>query len=348
MATTIFRSAIAKHSIFWILYWLYEIAIVLVLDATKLLWQETILMAILNTSVFYSSAYWVMPQRGKQISYFKSVYKILLVLCSYLAFKTAITVSLLHINIIEHTNLYQNSFAYVISAIWRSSYFIFLGIAFWFSRMSILSEQELRKKELEEQKLKMSILDMKIAYFKSRINPHVLFNALNFLYSESLDLSKELSKGILTLSEILRYSLRDIEDDGKSLLVEEIAQIKNLILLNQFRFGKEIHFIHHEKGVTKTHKIVPLILITLVENALKFGEMTDEHNPIKLNIEVNNGKLRVSLENKKKTETLLSVEGYGIGLKFITYQLDRYYQKDYILKIDDKEEFYTVTLEINI
>jgi len=333
---------------FWVLYWLYEIAIVLLLDAPRLIWQETIVMAILNTSVFYSTAYWVMPQLGEPLLYLKSSGKVFLVLFAYLALKTVITEWLLHLNITGYTNPYENSFAYIISSIWRSSFFIFLGIAFWFSRVSIFNEQKLRKKEIDEQKLNMSILDMKIAYFKSRINPHVLFNALNFLYSESLDLSKELSKGILTLSEILRYSLRDIEDDGKSLLVEELAQIKNLILLNQFRFGREIHFVYQQIGITKEHKIVPLILITLVENALKFGEMTDEKHPIKLDLKMIDSTLKVWLTNKKKTETSLTVEGYGIGLEFITYQLDRYYHENYTLTIDDKEDFYTVTLEINI
>ena len=289
-----------------------------------------------------------MPQKGEKFSFLKSISKIALVLCVYLLIKTALAKLLLYFGISTNDSLQNNLFAFLISAIWRASYFVFLGIAFWFSRMSVLSEQKLRKKEAEEQRLKTDILNMKIAYFKSRINPHVLFNALNFLYSESLDLSKELSKGILTLSEILRYSLRDIEEDGKTLLVEEIAQIKNLILLNQFRFGKEIHFEHLEKGITREHKIVPLILITLVENALKFGEMTDPNNPIKLKVEVKDGKLYFCLENKKKTETLLSVEGYGIGLKFIAYQLDKYYQGNYTLKTDDQEAVYRVTLELNI
>ncbi|HEY4208889.1 MAG TPA: histidine kinase, partial [Puia sp.] len=77
---------------------------------------------------------------------------------------------------------------------------------------------EQRTTRLEKEKMQADYL-----FLKAQINPHFLHNTLNFLYARSLPYSSELSEGILTLSEIMRYSLDKEEDaEGKVLLTREI------------------------------------------------------------------------------------------------------------------------------
>src|SRR6202044_2051335 len=92
---------------------------------------------------------------------------------------------------------------------------------------------EQRTFQLEKEKMQADYL-----FLKAQINPHFLHNTLNFLYSRSLPYSSELSEGILTLSEIMRYSLEKEEDaDGKVLLTKEIEHVNNIIRIQQLRYS---------------------------------------------------------------------------------------------------------------
>ncbi|NQX38191.1 Histidine kinase [Pedobacter steynii] len=335
-----------KHLAFWIIYWLYEISLVFILEPKRLFWTETILMAFLNISVFYFCTYWALPQHKPKIPIVSFLVKIMILMVCYILIKTLMSYLLIHLGLSGNKTLTTNLTFYIVGSIWRLSYFIFLGTAFWFARMSILSEKRLRIKENEEQSLKNSILNMKLSFLKAQINPHFLFNTLSFLYSKSLDLSNELAKGIITLSEIMRYSLKDVDYDGKSLLSEETKHIKNLILMNNFRFQNQFNFNFRESGVKADHKIVPLILITLIENAMKFGEITDPENPVDISLEVENNQLSFSLTNKKKPVDSLINDGHGIGIKYILYKLENYYPDKFSLDIKNEEKRYTLSLKI--
>ncbi len=89
-----------------------------------------------------------------------------------------------------------------------------------------------------------------IFFLKAQINPHFLHNTLNFLYAKSLPYSSELSEGILTLSEIMRYSLEKEEDrGGKVLLTKEIEHVNNVIKIQQLRFDHSAaNFIRDKRG----------------------------------------------------------------------------------------------------
>ena len=90
---------------------------------------------------------------------------------------------------------------------------------------------EQRTFQLEKEKMQADYL-----FLKAQINPHFLHNTLNFLYSRSLPYSSELSEGILTLSEIMRYSLDKTEGmDGKVPLSKEIEHVHHVLKIQQLQ-----------------------------------------------------------------------------------------------------------------
>src|SRR6202012_5937473 len=120
---------------------------------------------------------------------------------------------------------------------------------------------EQRTFQLEKEKMQADYL-----FLKAQINPHFLHNTLNFLYARSLPLSPELSEGILTLSEIMRYSLDNREDgDGKVLLSHEIEHVYNIIRMQQLRFENTLQVQFNLSGEPDGQRILPFVLITLVE-----------------------------------------------------------------------------------
>src|SRR6201999_3176822 len=104
---------------------------------------------------------------------------------------------------------------------------------------------------------------------QNQISPHLLFNSLNFIYSSIHKLSEKAGKGVMLLSEIMRYSLVSSEDNRTVLLPQEVDQIQKLIELTHLRFEQQLFISFKKKGKLAEVKILPLVLITLVENMIK-------------------------------------------------------------------------------
>ncbi len=232
-------------------------------------------------------------------------------------------------------------FAFVMAATFCTA--LSLTIAY----LTLLRDGRKKQKVLEEQKMQLEVekSQANFNFLKSQINPHFLHNTLNFLYAKSLPYSEELSEGILTLSDIMRYALSpSATKDGKVMLKEEIEHVRNVIKINQLRFSNNLNVNFEVNGVVNGATIIPFILITIVENAFKHGDLKSDAHPITIRLDIGDGGLRFFCRNKKKNGTKeLST---GIGLDNIKKQLDLTYGNQYRLDVRDEAEFYTTQLTI--
>ena len=234
------------------------------------------------------------------------------------------------------SSIFQIGLPLVIAAVTRQ-----LDEKKWQGQNQKILEQ--RTFQLEKEKMQADYL-----FLKAQINPHFLHNTLNFLYARSLPYSSELSEGILTLSEIMRYSLDKEEDaDGKVLLSKEIEHVHHIIKIQQLRFGNSLQVIFTLRGDPAPHRILPFILITLAENAFKHGDLKSTDNPVRLELDIStDGRLHFFCSNKKKTGPKeLST---GIGLDNTRKRLELSYGENYSLYIKDQRELFTVDLIITL
>jgi LytS/YehU family sensor histidine kinase len=202
---------------------------------------------------------------------------------------------------------------------------------------------EQRTFQLEKEKMQADYL-----FLKAQINPHFLHNTLNFLYSRSLPYSSELSEGILTLSEIMRYSLeKEADADGKVLLTKEIEHVNNIIRIQQLRYSGNLQLSFVIRGEPAGRRILPFVLITLAENAFKHGDLKCAETPVKLELDISeDGRLHFFCSNKKKSGPKeLST---GIGLDNTRKRLELAYGENYSLYIKDRREQFTVDLIITL
>jgi two-component system LytT family sensor kinase len=87
------------------------------------------------------------------------------------------------------------------------------------------------------------------------------------------------------------------------------------------------------------------VLITIVENAFKHGDLKNQQAPIEINIDVQKNKVTFWCRNKKKSGPKeLST---GVGLDNIRKRLDLAYGERYHFNIKDETEFYTTELTID-
>jgi two-component system, LytTR family, sensor kinase len=216
---------------------------------------------------------------------------------------------------------------------------LFIGISFavWYAKKNY-------QMAINQQLLQKEIADAQLLSLKNQINPHFLYNTLSFLYTKSLPLSKELSDAIAKLSEMMRYSLGEADTDGKVSLEKEINHLKNFIDIHQLRFGNTLNIQFEVKGEIGKHKIVPLLLITFVENAFKHGKVNDKGNPLTISLIASYQSFSFSTTNKKSNG--IKEKSSGIGLTNIKNRLELVYANKHNLQITDNNDSFTVDLTI--
>lgn len=238
-------------------------------------------------------------------------------------------------------------------------YFLF-GMGFFFGVQSSLKEKKLRKAAEEKQKmeeeryrleqsnalLEKQQLQTEYAFLRSQINPHFLQNTLNYFYSKSLSCSEELSSAILTLSEIMRYSLNTKTTDAPPLLTEEIKQMNNVIAINQMRFNNRLNIVFSQEGDPEGIRILPLVLITLVENAFKHGDLGNPEHPLTISLKIPEYQesLLFTVSNQKKLGP--KDHSHGIGLENIRRRLQLVYGSGASLISTETADAYSITLNI--
>jgi sensor histidine kinase YesM len=224
----------------------------------------------------------------------------------------------------------------------------FTGLSLLLAYLNNLRDGQKQRKVLEAQKMQLEVdkSQANFKFLKSQINPHFLHNTLNFLYAKSLPYSAELSEGILTLSDIMRYALNEsVDNDDKALLKDEIEHVRNVIKINQLRFSNNLNVQFEVNGVINGAHIIPFVLITIVENAFKHGDLQKPEYPIDVKLNVENNRLFFYCRNKKKSGP--KEISTGLGLDNIRNRLQFAYGNDYRLLIKDEVDFYTTELTID-
>ena len=232
--------------------------------------------------------------------------------------------------------------SYTVSAIFLTCVSLLLAY------LNNLRDEKKERKILEAQKMQLEVdkSQANFKFLKSQINPHFLHNTLNFLYAKSLPYSPELSEGILTLSDIMRYALNEATGtDDKAPLKDEIEHVRNVIKINQLRFSNNLNVNFEVNGVLNGAQIIPFVLITIVENAFKHGDLQRPEHPIEIKLTVDHDHLYFYCRNKKKSGP--KEISTGLGLDNIRNRLDFAYGSNYKLQIKDEADFYTTELTID-
>ena len=294
-----------------------------------------------NMAVFYSClfVYSKFLQPLKSVLITLSLILIYGLAISLWLLNTFIIAALVHANRIGATKAPFYTFRFCIEVLWLCLIYAFFAFGYYYLRINVKQEKKLRLAEKER-------LEAEYAFLRAQINPHFLNNTLNFFYAKSLPLSKELADGIITLSEIMRYALEIDKDSRMTLIDEEIQHIKNVIKINQLRFNNKLKIKFEVQGTTKDVRIIPLILITIVENILKHGECTDSPNPVNITLNIINETKDIhfiTYNLKKNGPKELSS---GIGMENIKKRIHQHYGDHFKLSVIDNEIDYSVDLRL--
>ncbi|MFN0276882.1 MAG: sensor histidine kinase [Chitinophagales bacterium] len=199
----------------------------------------------------------------------------------------------------------------------------------------------------EKSNLEKLNTNLELNYLKSQLNPHFLFNSLNNIYSLALQKSDKAPEMIIKLSDLMRYMLYDCNVE-KIELTKEISFMKNYIDLEKIRHGNNVDIQFIIEGATNEKNIPPLLLIPFVENAFKHGVNAQMGKSwVKFYLSVQNNTLSFTSENNKpfKSEAIPHKTG-GIGIENVKKRLELTYPGNYDLSLENKENIFSIKLQI--
>jgi hypothetical protein len=220
-------------------------------------------------------------------------------------------------------------------------FFYMASVVAFFAEQTVRSER--RRREIEREKA-----NAELAYLKQQINPHFLFNTLNSIYSYTIGVSNEASDAVLKLSSILRYMLYETNRDRVP-LSDELAVLDNYIDLQRLRITDKTQIDVLVTGDTHLHRIEPMLLIPIIENAFKYGVDSVEPSFVRIEIESAGSRFTFRVSNKVVRRNDGDTSNSGIGLKNIRRRLELIYGPGrYTMNVQEKGGIFSVTLQLNL
>jgi len=323
-----------SHLLFWFVFVFYAISLTYFISPATFNFPVLVRNHILAVALFYFLYLVVLPNFNAK----KNI--ILGVLLIPIAFTLFFAVGwLLKEGLNQHTISTFSISTYRTEILRRilvfNEYFIY-ALGYWFAIRFM--HKQVEKRRVEEEKLLIEI-----KYLKAQINPHFLYNTLSYFYSKILPHDEEVADGIASLTDMMRYSLEFSTDkEGFVSIEKEVDQLNNLIKINQLRYSNRLAIQFSVNGSMEGFRIMPHLLITLVENAFKHGDMLDNEHPVTICLDIDARHIAFSVHNKKRSGVReLST---NIGLNNIRSRLKFVYGDHYKFNIKDEDHFFTVEI----
>ena len=203
-----------------------------------------------------------------------------------------------------------------------------------------LFRQVIARKEVEEARNKAEL-----ALYKAQINPHFLFNSLNTLYGMIVSRSEKTEEAFVKFTDMLKY-MYDNPVAEKISLGKEVEYIGNYVEFQELRHNGHTKVEWGCSIDNPSCLIPPMLLITFVENAFKYGSSSSRDCTISIKASEHEGRLIFETENRIMKRPLESKR--GIGLENCRNRLELLYPERYELSISENGDIYKVRLVIEL
>ncbi|MDQ1350764.1 MAG: two-component system, LytTR family, sensor kinase [Acidobacteriota bacterium] len=238
--------------------------------------------------------------------------------------------------------------------LFMNSYPIFLGVGvslyfIWaLGYYLVLADETLRAREQEVLEQRLFASQAELNALKTTIHPHFLFNSLNMI-GPLIGKSPERARVFVAqLAEFLLYSLKY----GKKQQVtvrDEVDHISNYLAIETERLGERLKLDLSVDETLLSRPVMPLILLPLVENAVKHGiQQRLEGGLLSISIKpdhVDPAYLSVEIENPYENPPR-SVKGEGLGLETLKKRMSAFYGSSARLNILKNDMIFKVELRL--
>ncbi len=238
---------------------------------------------------------------------------------------------------------------------WRSNvigfYFISILLLFTWTLLYFIIKFIERNRKLVIERLQMenSVKSLEIKNIKNNLQPHFIFNALNSIRALVDENPARARQSITQLSNILRSSI--LVDKIETVpLKKEIEIVQDYLSLEGIRYEERLHTSYNVQDNTLEMPVPPLMLQTLVENAIKHGIAAQVGGGfVEVNSFIGSNTHQIVIRNTGKYDPghTVAADSNGFGLDSTRERLQFLFGPKATLAIHNEEEN-IVTLKISI
>jgi two-component system, LytTR family, sensor kinase len=369
------KNKINIHVIVWLIYIFYFGSLLIYFYDIQLSISfilQMILFKLGDILLFYANALWVLPRYFfiKKIHLLIITFSLVLIgFGFYSYFLEYYAFPILNIKLTNNTP----PISQVISqAINQASNVIIFSLGYYFSQRVIQQQKEIatkdleianqkldiakKEKELAEEREKNAILakekaQAEMAFLRAQINPHFLFNTLNLIYGKIITSTKEVAaEMMLDFSGMMQYATSTKMQEDTVDMNGEIDFVKKYLKMYKARNQQNAHIDYDEEGYFGSHRVVPMVLITIVENALKHGLVDDPENPLFIRVSLIDDFFVFMVRNLKNPypHDVSGKGNTGVGIVNIIKRLNAVYQNGgFTLESEDLGDDYVVTFTVD-
>ncbi|HUP97573.1 MAG TPA: histidine kinase [Usitatibacter sp.] len=184
-------------------------------------------------------------------------------------------------------------------------------------------QARIAKAEAERHQLEKNVLEAQLQIMQAQVEPHFLFNTLaNVQHLVETD-PRGASRVLDSLIQYLRAALPQMRE-GATNLGREIDMARAFLEIHRVRMGSRLDFAIEVPDTLKARPFPPMMLISLVENAIKHGvDPCCDAGTITIRAREESGRLKVSVTDTG--EGVKPKTGGGVGLTNIRERLKALY-----------------------
>jgi sensor histidine kinase YesM len=169
--------------------------------------------------------------------------------------------------------------------------------------LSISLNEKIKEMIEKNRQLQIEAKEAEIAFLRSQIKPHFLYNALNSIAALCIDEPHKAGELTLDLSKYLRSGFNFKQLDSLTTIENELELVEAYVNIEKVRFGARL-CVEYEVDADPDTRIPPLILQPLVENAIRHGLMSN----------LQGGTVKISVKKKADATVHFVVEDNGSGM----------------------------------
>ena len=333
---------IAWHLLVWAVYTALSIWSHYKMDLFGTIY-EGIVSNVISMVIFYTTAYWAFPnyfERKKYVVFSLAVTGIWLLNVA-LRYLFPFVIDPLISNHAPSTAGISH-YLLIKAFTWHWFGISLYSAGFWFAKMRIEAISKL--KDQVQLEANQRALELENTALRAQINPHFLFNTIGSFRSQIEHISPELGKDMESLMNIMESSIAKTGCDGMISFKQEIETIENLMSVYRRQFPDIRITYSNVVPQNIEYWILPHVLMSFVENALKHGAYYDAEKSIVIRIKEDKGDLLFAVYNKKGDWT--KDNSVGIGIPLIKRHLENGYGDRQELIINDDIDEFSVFLRI--
>ena len=232
---------------------------------------------------------------------------------------------------------------------WNTQIYVFYALGYSFAQRVIQQQIEIGKEKERNALLETEKSQTEYKFLRSQINPHFMFNTLNLIYGGVSKVDGELGDLLIQYADMMRYSTGKTMQQDEVGLKEELQFVDDFLSIQKRRFRDTLLIDYKIEGNVQSERIVPMVLFTFIENAVKHGQNDNPEFPLIIRASLVKDRFSYTVHNQKDPKPHGFDKGEtGISLISLRKRLDAVYKNGgYSLTIEDLADEFVVSFVVN-